>query len=402
VFAAQPRSAGDLQAPATSARATVSSAAQPTADPGALSREQLERAIAGARAVVEGWRGGPSTPVEASLRLHGLGRAELEATQPPERALAALFAGWTASPASAPTQPVAAPGAMLSPLPPRQPGHALPETDPLATLSILLEAGVAFDQTLQLSSGPSSVRQLVDAALSASQESRVAGSELDPWELDLLAWATLGGLEKYRERLGQATQVGLTRLDRRQRTWHARQGTGSPEPEDVARLVDSWRQPPERQARMAELQLASAVFRAVAVLAETDLENQAQRYLNSLELRYDSDRALYQHLLTATVDPVERTLIRLDAIESLGRLEQALYGAHLSFRSRARPEPAPRTAALMQTAARDLRDQLQPLLDAGALREQSTDSPEARSSRLRAAVHALRGLRASRVAISAS
>jgi hypothetical protein len=381
----------------------TSRAAPPDAplDSAALTREELEDAISSVLARVEGWQAGPNTALESSLRLHGLGRAGLDPREPPARAMAALFSGWRTSAATPLTQPASAPASVIRPLPARDSQHALDENDPVATLSILLEAGVAFDQELPLDPAPSSLRQLVETALGATEPARLT-HDPDPWELDLLAWATLGGLEQYREDLGRATQLCLTRLDRRQRTWNTGPGNGVIEPEDVARMADSWQEPEERAARLRELQLAAVVFRAVAVLGETELERQAQRYLNSLAFRYHADRALYEHLLSKAATAAERTAIRVDAIENLGRLEQALYGAHLNFRSRERPEPAPRTAALMRQAARDLRDQLQPLLREGALQALPTDSPEARSARLRAAVHALRGLRAARVANSPS
>jgi hypothetical protein len=145
------------------------------------------------------------------------------------------------------------------------------------------------------------------------------------------------------------------------------------------------------------LHWSAAVFRATAVLADSELEPQARRHLNTLLLAYPNERALYRHLLGTARHAAERTRIELDAVEHLGRLEEALYSAHLSFRRSSQRAPAATTAEVMRLAARDLIDQLQQLTP-----DDSEDAPshdtEARQARLRAAVQALRGLRTARVA----
>jgi hypothetical protein len=249
-----------------------------------------------------------------------------------------------------------------------------------------------------LPAGAASLKQLVATALQEEEPPLPARAEPSAWELDLLALATLGGENQYRERLAWVVQTSLTRLDRRQRRLAVQPGTGALSSADLTRLAQSWQEPAERAARVADLHLAAAVFRAVAVLGEPELERQARRYLNGLLFRYQTDRVLYDHLLSATSAPGERVPVRLDALENLGRLEQALYGAHLSFRRPDSPAPLPQTAQIMREAAHDLLGHLEQLERAGVLGITPTDSPGASLERLRAVVHALRGLRAARVA----
>jgi hypothetical protein len=359
-----------------------------------VTRSELDLAIAQLSHAVASWKAPDPSPTTWILRLQALGEAGLAEGDPKADALAALFSNQRAPAPTDPleTRPASASDRKSSPNP-TAPGRL----DLLATLASLLEAGVPLERTLTLPAGVASLKELVATVL---QEEQPLQPRVEPsaWELDLLALATLGGENQYRERLARVVQTSLSRLDRRQRRLAVRPGTGALSSADLTRLAQAWQEPAERAARVAELHLAAAVFRSVAVLVEPELERQARRYLNGLLFRYQTDRALYDHLLSATTDPAERVSVRLDALENLGRLEQALYGAHLSFQRPDTPAPLPQTAQIMREAAHDLLGHLEQLERAGALGVTPTDSPGASLERLPAVVHALRGLRAARVA----
>lgn len=350
--------------------------------PAAPSRQDLDGAIQR----LEGWlareRTQASPGVESELALQGLGPSPEDRAHP-ERWLARLLG-------------TSEPSTLLTMASPGSERHRL-----LAALVILLEAGVPLDRPLpspaEKSPALTNLQQLVDRALD-SAEPRVADEALDPSELDLLSFAVLGGMKQYQGRLEQLTQRALTRLDRRHRERKARPGLGQLDRASLEEWAKDWRAEagPENLANR-DLQWSAAVFRATAVLADRELEPQARRHLNRLLLAYPSERALYRHLLGSARQAAERTRIELDAVEHLGRLEEALYSAHLSFRRGAQPAPAGATAEVMRLAARDLIEQLQRLTP-----DDSEDVPgrdtEARRARLRAAVQALRGLRTARVA----
>jgi hypothetical protein len=360
-----------------------------------VTRGELDQAIAQLSSAVDSWKELGPTAAARNLRLQALGRPGLDQGQPEADVLAALFASQGAPALAAPadTRPAAASDRQSPPVS-MPPGRL----DMLATLTSLLEAGVPLERSVTLPAGAFTLKQLVATALEREEQPLQPRAEPSPWELDLLALATVRGEKQYRERLAQGVQTSLTRLDRRQRTFEVRQGTGALSSADLARLAQSWQEPAERALRVAELHLAAAVFRAVAVLVEPELERQARRYLNGLLFRYQTDRVLYDHLLSTASAPGLTITVRLDALESLGRLEQALYGAHLSFRRPDAPAPAPQVAQMMREAAHDLREHVEQLERAGALRANPTELPEASLARLRAVVHALRGLRAARVA----
>jgi hypothetical protein len=350
--------------------------------PSALSRPDLEGAIQR----LEGWLARERTQarpgIASELALQGLG-PNAEDRAHPERWLARLLG--TSEPAT--LLAMAAPGADR---------HRL-----LAALVVLLEAGVPLDRPLTSSAEKNpaltNLKQLVDRALD-SAEPRVADDALDPSELDLLSFAVLGGMKQYQGRLAELTHRALARLDRQHRDRGARPGAGQLDEKQLEDWAREWRAEagPESSPHR-ELLFSSAVFRATAVLADRELEPEARRHLNRLLLAYPSQRALYRHLLGTARNAAERTRVELDAVERLGRLEEALYSAHLSFRRGSQAAPGGATAEVMRLAARDLLDQLPRLTP-----DDSEDAPdrdtEARRARLRAAVQALRGLRAARVA----
>jgi len=343
-----------------------------------LSRPDLDGAIHG----LESWLARERTQangIASDLAVQGLGPSADDRLRP-ERWLARLLG--TSDPAT--LLAMASPGADRQRL--------------LTAMVILLEAGVPLDRPLPGSAEKSpaltNLQQLVDRALD-SAEPRAA---LDPAELDLLSFAVLGGMKQYQGRLAQQTQQALTRLDRQQRDDDARPPVGQLDRARLEQWAKNWRaEPGPERSSHRELRWSAAVFRATAVLADEDLEPQARRQLNRLLLAYPSERALYRHLLGSARHAAERTRIELDAVEHLGRLEEALYSAHLSFRRSSQRAPAAATAEIMRLAARDLIDQLQRLTPDDP-EQASSDDAEARLARLRAAVQALRGLRTARIA----
>jgi hypothetical protein len=270
-------------------------------------------------------------------------------------------------------------------------GGRVAEDEPVAVLAMLLEAGVGLDAEVELPTGVLVVKQLVEKTLAEA----AVMPEPSGWELELLSLATLAGLRQYRERLAYLTQATLTRLDRLHRNAAARAGSGEIAPTTLHAMAEDWRSlTPPRTRAGDDLHSSVAIFRAVAVLAEPDLEIQALRHLNALSFRYQTDRALYQYLLTTSSEPAERIRIRVEALENFGRLGQAFYGAHLAFRRTQRPDT--RAATIMRQAAHDVIDQYRALAQANAL--EVVEASE--GSLLRSVVHALRGLRTARVAMA--
>lgn len=375
------RGPGGARAPGAAASAT---AARPDgAD--TLSRPVLDAAIAQLARWLERSSPAAATPLATHLRLLALGGSALdhdEAARPRSpvwqnlESLAAL----------------ADPGAHPASLEPPVGDIAERDAGAIATLAILLEAGVPLERELLLASGEVSVGRLLELTLPTLSARRDSS---DPWALDLLSFAVLGGLPGRRDELERQALSSLARLERAQRRVTALQGDGPPAASVMEPLVTELR---ERAAAGAdaerELQLSAAVFRAVAVLAEPALERRALRHLNALLFRHRLERDAHRVLLERAQTPSERISVHLDAIESLGRLEQALYGAHLAFRRGAHPGPAPRTAASMRRAARDLLEHLQALRQSGVFEAGGVP----RDGLSRAAVQALRGLRAARIA----
>jgi hypothetical protein len=134
----------------------------------------------------------------------------------------------------------------------------------------------------------------------------------------------------------------------------------------------------------------------VAVLGDPQLETQARRHLNALLVGYQTERAVYDYLLD-TARPSSTSSLQLEVVERLGRLEQALYAAHVAFRRQPQAEPAPHLAQVMRQAAHDLITQVRVLEQSTFLKAPAATESE-RLTLLRAAVHALRGLRTARAA----
>lgn len=354
--------------------------AEPTASAGPT-RPELETSIAELARWLERHGAEPRTPLTANLRLLALGRSVLSPAAGPETTLLLANLQALLSPAAQAAGVPAADGAGTN-------APARSDADPAATLAILLEAGTPQSDELALAAGPTPVRVLLEQALS-----RLDQTSHDAWALDLLSFAVLGGQSAWREPLARRTHSGLTQLDREQR-----QQPGPGDRTAAAALRESLASDARRldapRERPLRLQLAASLFRAVAVLDEPDLEATARRQLNVLLQRELLEREVYRTLLAETPEATARVQLHLDALENLGRLEQALYGAHVAFRQTA--EPTPRTGASMQRIARELLEHLHGLRRSAAL---DTLAPQAASPELlRALTHALRGLRVSRIA----
>jgi hypothetical protein len=346
-----------------------------------VTRPQLDAAIATLNGWLERHASEPRSRLETNLRLLSLGRAALLPDTASGHA-ALMLANLQALAAPAPSaRPASVPGAAAE-------GSSIDDAAPLATLAILLEAGTPLDQELPLAAGPTRLASLLEHAL-AQLDTRLGA---DPWAIDVLSFAVLGGHRAQREPLARLTQAGLTRLDREQRL-------GLEQSDELATnalresLEDARRGEDPRPRR---LQLASSLFRAVAVLADPSLEQPALRQLNAVLERQRVDREIYRALLDQTRQQDARARIHIDALENLGRLEQALYGAHVAFRRSDRPGPAPRTAASMRRAASDLLEHLDALRQTPGFGAGAAPPPP---ELLRALTHALRGLRVSRIAL---
>lgn len=370
--------------------AAVAAAVAPRTTPPAeeVARADLDAPIERLKGWVTRTCKAASSPSELRLCLQGLGFAS-RAVDPTGHALLPLLSG------ADPTRDLSLTAALArlpgtpSPGEPRSP----PEADVAAPLALLLEAGVPMRQTLPLATGDitlgANVKTTLDRLFASPRQAAIS----EPSTLDLLSLATLAGLDERRATLADLTQAALSRLDRQQRAARLEQGHGTREAADLKRLAEAWR---DRPGARVDLQLSAALFRAVAVLADPQLETQARRHLNALLVGYETERVVYAYLLD-TAGPSSESSIRLEAVERLGRLEQALYAAHLAFRRQLQAEPAPHLAQVMRQAAHDLIEQLG-VLERAKLLDAPAATESERLTLLRAAVHALRGLRTARAA----
>jgi hypothetical protein len=356
--------------------------------PSEAHRSELDAAIGRLEAWLARARAQAAAGEESQIALQGLGPTPEDRAHP-ERWLTRLLGPENSNAWLAPTDPAA-------------PAPAAARRALTAALVILLESGVPLQQQL---SAPSAEKapalrlcDLVQRSLDSAATSLEAAVDAEPWQLDLLSLAVLGGLQQYRDRLAHATQRMLRQLDHAQRSQATHPGSGELDAAQLVQLASTWREQAATEVPGAlDLHCSAAVFRATAVLSDQDLELQARRHLQGLLAHFRSDHALYRYLEATASNASERGSVRRKAIEHLGRLEEALYNAHLSFRSDADSAPSAATGQVMRLAARDLIDRLQDL-DAGADESGSAAARHAREELLRAAVHALRGLRTARVA----
>jgi hypothetical protein len=363
--------------------------------PGARASDAPSRpALEGAIAELARWfeRRAAHTPLDANRRLLALGRSGLAPT--PGRDSGAALVWKNLEALARPSAPEARPAS----LPASTTERSERDASVSATLAILLETGLPLDVELPLVSGAASPRQLLAIGLPAPGTRR---DSADAWTLDLLSFAVLAGMTERRGELERETLASLARLEREQRPLTALMGDGAPAAGALEALAGELR---KRRAGGAagsgELQLGASVFRAVAVLGEPELEQRALRHLNTLLFRHLLERELQQQLLARAQTAAERLGVRIEALEALGRLEQALYGAHLAFRREARPGPSPRIASSMRHVAADLLEQFEALKQDGAFATPAEARDGQRQHDLAgAAAQALRGLRAARISI---
>lgn len=314
------------------------------------SRSELDAGIDTLRSWLERGARPPRDARDTNQRLLALGRATLDAD-------------------------MASIAASLERLKTPRPAPPAPDASAAATLAILLEAGTPLGQQLPLPSGPLTLAELLDLAL---PDASGRAMRFDPWSLDLLSFAVLAGKTEPREALARRAYLSLLELDREQRLLSSAAGS-----EHAGEAATS-------------LQLGASVFRAIAVLAEPELEQHGLRYLNALLRQQPLERRRRRDALARSKSEPERVDLHVQAVGTLGLLEQALFGAHLAFRSGEAAAPAPRAASVMRRAAAELLEHLQALEGADALASGSASgaSPEL----LWALTRALRGLRAARIA----
>lgn len=364
----------------------------PVAPPGDVRREELDAAILLLRDRIQSRYAGSNDPGELAFAVCALGPAALGAD--PEAALGRLTRGWPASLSARAASLAHITGAAGDHLAPA-PALGGVERTPLAVLGTLLEAGVPLDRRVPLDAGHATLGELVKAALEAGPDPS-EGAQAQ--RLDLAAFATLAGMRDQAAQLGQLAYESLRRLEVSYREWHAPRGDGELDGPTLARLGKAFREGGELQPSAAELHASAATFRAVAVLGERDLDERARRHLGALSYRHRVERALYAQLLAEADSAAARERVHVTAVERLGRLEQALYQAHLLYRTEQRRDPTPELARSMRQVARDLLDHLREARGS-ILADASPAGAAHRDAVLRAAVHALRGLRTARVAI---
>lgn len=271
--------------------------------------------------------------------------------------------------------------------------------DLTAALVVLLEAGVPPSQPLTIPAGEQAPGLKLGELVQRVLDLEPARAELDsPWQLDLLSLAVLGGMSQYEERTARATWRELRRLDQQQRTRELQAGAGDPGPEQLEQLAREWRA--ERSTHppgALDLHWSSATFRGAAVLREAPLVEAARQHQRALLGRHRVDRALYRYLEATSRTDGERARVQVAALENLGRFEEALYGAHLSFQRGADASPGSETARVMRMVARELIERWT-RLEESKLTVRGALAADEHTRLVRAAVHALRGLRTARVA----
>ncbi|MEY2930624.1 MAG: hypothetical protein RL033_1373 [Pseudomonadota bacterium] len=371
-----------LREPSSDAPRRESAARAAVGDSAAeLSRAELDAAITRVQTWLEHARGEALVGSEQELALRGLGPSPQDRSNP-ERWLSHVLGpevtrAWLSDSSTAAVR-----------------GQTRAELT--STLVILLETGVPMTQPLATPSSERAAGLQLGELVGRLLEHEPKVSELGPSQLDLLSLAVLGGLHKYQDRLARTTQVELRRLDLAQRTRDVQPGAGDPTPEQLEKLANEWRSGAQLSTAV-DLHWSAAVFRSAAVLDDKALDEAAQGHLRALLGRYRSDRALHRYLEATARNERERSAVQLAALEHLGRFEEALYNAHLSFRQTADAAPGVETARVMRLAARDLVEQWQNV-EAAALPPRSALPPQQRTLLIQAAVQALRGLRGARVA----
>lgn len=348
-----------------------------------LSRAELDAAIERLRSWLDGVRKEALAGGAAAAALRGLGPAPEDRANP-ERWLSRWLGpdvarAWLSNSAAVASSETRA--------------------DLTAALVVLLEAGVSPNQPLTTPAGEQAPGLKLGELVQRVLDLEPARAELDsPWQLDLLSLAVLAGMSQYEDRVARATWRELRRLDQQQRTGYQMAGAGDPSPEQLENLAEHWRAAQGAHPPGAlDLHWSSAAFRGAAVLGEAPLTEAASQHQRALLGRYRNDHALYRYLEAIARDEGERARVQVAALESLGRFEEALYGAHLSLQRGTGGSPGPETARVMRMVARELIERWSHL-EESRLTARGALGADEHSRLVRAAVHALRGLRTARVA----
>lgn len=338
-------------------------------------RKDVERAARSLQMWVDGAYRRAKTPAVRLLGLEGLGKRQATRNNTP---VAPLLRSWSKGAPHAPLGPGAA-----------------PELHPEHAVTLLLEGGWKLSDPLATVEGPVPLSAIVEAVWGVSQPSddMALGRRLD-----FAALAAVSGFELERSALEKLTSRGVAILERGYRELSRSRGRGEIEPSEVKRLAKLKRNGKGLFGLPAEgLELTEAVFRSVMYLRTPEIREQGRRVLAGLTYRHRVDRAL---LAAALSEPkAELRALRVAALELDGRTLQALYSAHIALRARGQRGLPAGIVRVMRETAYDLLMSLQALQREGELRstlERDAAFGRSEEAELRAAVHALRGLRVAR------
>lgn len=255
----------------------------------------------------------------------------------------------------------------------------------------LLEAGVPPSERLQTAEGELSLEQLVERALEAVRDLRPHDSGERARVLKLTALAVASGLAQHAPILAERAEAALVWLERGQRS-----------PSVQAARATAGGAAPLASGARSRSELSAAVFFAFAVDPRPAFDARLRRHLHTLLVSPTSEAAdaaedERSSAGGAEADGAPRSR-QERALEARGRLAQALFMAHLALRPSADAAPSPALArALRESAARSL--VLLEALEAKGAFGGARDVPPS-PELYAAAVQALRGLRAARLAIA--
>lgn len=265
-------------------------------------------------------------------------------------------------------------------------------TDRATTLSVLLELGWQLSRPIPFAGDKLPLGKKVEATL-AEYRLNSSTHRVDAVELNLRALFEMSGGPGNRQYFGDLTRAALVELTKQYRNLNALRGQGSVDPLGRHALLELKNSHPDRTD--SSVALSSAALRAAAILREPELLTLALRHGNSLAFRARHEIEFFQNALASTRSAERRHSIRLNALESLGRLGQALHAASLVAQRQTKSPPSAVLAAPMLGVAAELVRHLRSD-DLKSLGNMGSNLPP-RS--LLAAVHTLRALRTAREAL---
>jgi hypothetical protein len=214
--------------------------------------------------------------------------------------------------------------------------------------------------------------------------------------VQLLALAVASGMTQYEDELALQSELALGRLEREYRAFDARYAETTIDPARVRELARARLNGSEPE-RSAAPQLSAAVFLASGVSPRASFDGRVRRHLQALLIQNDLERAVYDVLLKESHGAATREQ-RVRAFEHFGRFAQALFMAHVAWRQTPDDPFPPALAPVMRRTAKDLLVLLEQLDALGTF--EVPPAPRERAALLNAAVHALRGLRTARAAVT--